>query len=523
MNLLNPWVRRGAALIAAAALIVPLAACSSGGGKSTGGGGNSQSGSTTLTIGYPSDPAPTGYDPLRYSEGQREFFEGLYDSLFALQPDGSIKPSLVTSFSYSPDNTVLTLKLKSGITFTDGSTLDAALVKENLDRRTDSALTAYTSIAPGGQTALKSVDVVDSDTVALHFATPQPGFQSSLAGVTGMIVGKKGAEDPDSLATTPDGSGAYTLDSKATVKGSSYVLKKNPKSADASNYSFKTIVFKPITDPRSLVNALVSGQVDVGEIDAPDVATAQAKHVAISQVGGTVNSMYVFDKLGKTAPAFGNVKARQALQMAINRKSLVKALHKGEVPAWNALPKESPGFDTSLNDQFAYNPTKAKKLLAEAGYPKGFSFTIIATPQTQTDLQAIQKDFAAIGVTMKVTLASSTEEAFNAVKTTPLGMGPINWANPVGVMNGVIFGFANQQGAKDAALTAATGAVAAAKTDAEQATALKDLNDHLVQDVWLIPLYEILNTQGYNAKKLQKVTFAGTNEYPLLASFKPVK
>ncbi len=78
--------------------------------------------------------------------------------------------------------------------------------------------------------------------------------------------------------------------------------------------------------------------------------------------------MISFDKIGKTAPAFAEEKVRQAIQHAINRQALVDALHKGDIPAWNALPKDSAGFTEELETTFAYDPEKAKSLLAEAGY-----------------------------------------------------------------------------------------------------------------------------------------------------------
>jgi peptide/nickel transport system substrate-binding protein len=249
---------------------------------------------------------------------------------------------------------------------------------------------------------------------------------------------------------------------------------------------------------------------------------AKSKGAGVSQIGGTVNTMISFDKIGKTAPAFAEEKVRQAIQYAINRQALVDALHKGDIPAWNALPKDSAGFSKDIETTYAYNPEKAKSLLAEAGYPNGFDFTIIASAQTQTDLQAVQKDLAAVGITMNVKMASSTDEAFAAVATTPLGYAPLNWDNPVGVMYGAILnGFTNVQKATDEQLSAATGELAAAKDDAAVKAAATKLNTRLVESGWMIPLYEALTNQGYNTKKVAPVEFAGTNAYPLLSSYKP--
>src|SRR3954464_10954044 len=117
-------VRTGMAVMAAAA-VASLAAC--GGGS--GGGGSSASGSDTMTVALNADASPNGYDPLLYSQGQFQFFSAMYDALFVTGTDGKVQPSLVTDFSNSPDNLQLTLKLKEGVTFADGSTLDSTLVK----------------------------------------------------------------------------------------------------------------------------------------------------------------------------------------------------------------------------------------------------------------------------------------------------------------------------------------------------------------------------------------------------------
>lgn len=515
MKLLNSTARGSAAVLAGALLLGTLTACGGSGQAAA------KADTSTLTLAIDSDSASFGFDPLRVSAAQRQFFEGLYDSLMTLQPDGSAGPGLAKEFSYNADNTVLTLTLKEGVTFTDGSKLDADLVKANLDRRSDPALSAYSAVAKGGAQEISSVDVVSPTQVALTFAKPQPGFEKNLASTTGMIVGKTGVTDTASLAATPDGSGPYTLD-HSTVKGNKYVLVKNDKSPDASKYAFSKVTFSVIQDPQARANALVSGQADVAMLTSSTVDFAKSKGLGVSQIGGTVNTMISFDKSGKTAPAFASEKVRQAIQHAINRKALVDALHKGDIPAWNALPKDSAGFTTDLETAFAYDPAKAKSLLAEAGYSNGFEFTIIASAQTQTDLQAVQKDLAAVGITMNVKMAASTDEAFAAVATTPLGYAPLNWDNPVGVMYGAILnGFTNVQKATDEQLSAATGEAAAAKDDAASKAALTKLNTRLVESGWMIPLYEALTNQGYNTKKIKQVEFAGTNAYPLLSSYAP--
>jgi peptide/nickel transport system substrate-binding protein len=515
MKLLNSTARGSSAVLAAALLLGSLTACSGSSAPTA-----ARPDTSALTLAVEFDSASFGYDPLRGGPSTRPFFEGLYESLMTLKADGSVGPGLAEDFSYNADNTVLTLTLKEGVIFTDGSTLDAGLVKANLDRRSDPALTAYSAVAPGGAQQITSVDVVSPTKVSLTFVKPQPGFEKNLASTTGMIAGKTGVTNPASLAATPDGSGPYSID-PSTVKGNKYVMVKNDKNPGASKYAFSKVIFSVVLDPQARANALVSGQADVAMLTSPTVDFAKSKGAGVSQIGGTVQTLVAFDKIGKTSPAFANEKVRQALQYAVDRKALVDALHKGDTPSWNALPKDAAGFTKDLETEFAYNPEKAKALLAEAGYPNGFEFTIVGAA-TVTDLPVIQKDLAAVGITMNVKVPASTDELFASVATTPLGYPALNWDDPAGVMYGTVLnGFTNVQKATDEQLSAATAEVAAAKDDGARNIALTKLNKRLVESGWLIPVYEVLVNQGYNTRKIAPVEFAGTNAYPLLSSYRP--
>jgi peptide/nickel transport system substrate-binding protein len=508
----RPAVRIVTALGVAALFAGALAGCTT-----EGGGGDD----STLTLVYDSDAASFGYDPLEYSDGQRPFYEALYDFLAVPFADGGYGPGLATEFAYNEDGTELTLTLAEGVEFTDGSTLTADLVKANFDRRDDPSLPGYAAVAAGGAQELVSVDVVDDTHVTLVFAAPQFGFESTLATITGAIVGQTGIDDPTTLGTTPAGSGPYTL-SDETVKGTSYVFDKVADGDIADQYAYDTVVIKPITDPQARVNAVVSGEGDAAFIITSTAEVAEQQGLGISQVGGTVASLLVFDKSGATSAPFADPNVRIALGYAIDREEFVAGVHPGETPAVNALPKDSPGFSDEIDAEYSYDPEKAKELLAAAGYPDGFEFDAITQADSQTDWEAIQTYFAEVGVTMNLKQASSTEEAFAAVQTTPLGLLPVSWANPVGIMFGVVLGFANPHGEFNPALIEATQAVAGSQGDpAIAGPALSDLNAHLVEDGWLIPLYEQLTTWTYNSDKLAAVDFGPASSVPTLASFTP--
>lgn len=509
MTILSRLARPAAVVAAAALLLGGLSACAPAADTSA-----------TVTIAYDSDLAPQGYDPLRYSTSQAIFFSGLYQSLAERQEDGSVAPGLATEFAYNDDNTELTLTLAADVVFSDGSTLTAELVKANLDRRSDPELVAYAPFAEGEGAEIVAVDVVDETHVTLTFATAQEGFETNLAGVAGMIVGQAGIDDPASLATTPNGSGAFVL-SDQTVKGSSYVLTKKEEHPNLDAYGFDTYIFKPIEDVQARTNAVISGQADTGFISTSTAALAEEKGLELSQIGGTIYSLLVFDRSGATNPAFADPNVRIALGLAIDRQAIVDGVHPGDIPAVNALPAGSPGFSEELDAEYSYDPERAKELLAAAGYPD-LTFDVVSLGDS-TDLEALQASFAEVGVTMNIIAASSTEELFAAVNTQPVGPIELGWGNPVGVMFGVILGFANPHSDASPALAGLTGAIAGAQTDEERAGALLALNEALVTTGSYIPVYEKLSTWAFNGEKVAPIVFPGGDSTPLLTSIKPAE
>jgi peptide/nickel transport system substrate-binding protein len=511
---MNRRISRPALALTAAAAVVSLAACGAG----TAGAGGNASGSKTVTVALSSDAAPSGYDPQLYAQGQFTFFASMYDALFVTDTDGTVKPSLVADFKNNASNTQLTLTLKEGVTFTDGSKLDSTLVKKNLDQRSNTKLLINGTLGKGGSQEIKDVAAPDPKTVVITWAQPQANGQSALADTSGTIVGANAVEKRDSLATTPDGSGAYTLDSSKTTKGSTYQVVKNTKAWSAKDWAFDNVVYKVIIDPQALANAVVSGQADVAwQLDQSTVALVDAKQKT-TKVGGVIVGFPVFDKLGKTNPAFKDPNVRLALSYGTDRQAIVKDLHPASKATAQLFPSGSPGFDDSLNTTYAYQPEKAKQLLAAAGFPN-LSIDLTIGGQPTPDELAIQNQWKKIGVTLKFITATSTDQIFAAAATQPLGFGPFSvGSNPAGFVAGVVVGgFANLQKATDPAVQGALGKALGAK-GSEQDAALKDLNAAISNSGWYIPVYEDFTYAGYNAAKVAAPKWAGTNNYLVLHS-----
>ena len=511
------FVRAGAAVIAVAAA-TSLAACGGGGG-----GGGSQSASDTLTIGLNADAAPKGYDPQRYSAGQFQFFSSMYDALFVTDTKGQVVPSLVEKAENNADNTQLTLTLKDGVAFTDGSTLDSTLVKGNLDRRYEDNpdLLIVSHLGKGGSTEITDVAAPDPRTVVITWAKPQARGENALADEAGAMVGAQAVADPKSLETTPDGSGPYTLDEGKTTRASSYTVDKNDKSWNADAFPYETIVYKVITDRQALANAVVSGQVDVGgALDSTTVDLVKSKQSVVSS-GGTIVGFPVLDKTGATNPAFADPNVRLALGYGIDREAIVKDLHPAARPTAQLFPEGTPGFDPALDEEFGYDPDKAKQLLADAGYPN-LEFAVTVLGQPTEDQIAVQDQWKKIGVTLNFTTATSTDQLFAAVRTDPLAFGPFAVGEqPAGFVAGVVVGgFMNATKAHDPAIDEALGKALSA-SGSDQESAAKALNRAITERGWYIPVYEDFIYYGYNAEKVSEPGMAGTNGFLVLSSIAP--
>ncbi|MEV8274170.1 ABC transporter substrate-binding protein [Microbacterium sp. NPDC077184] len=518
---LNTAPRRGGiALAVAAVTALGLSACSGSGGSVDEEGGDADT--SKVVIALEADMAPNGYDPLRYSTGQRFFFEGMYDSLFTLDEEGLPTPGAATSFEFNEDFTEMTMDLDTSIVFDDGTALSADLVKQNLDQRDNPELGAYRELVIGGEAEISEVVVVDDDTVTLVFGAPQPGFQGNLTFPGGALIGPAGLADRASLDTTPDGSGPLTIDEGATVKGNTYLQVKKEGTDRGDEYPFDAYEFRPILDPQARTNAAISGEVDLAIVGADTTEQIEGSGTGLVENGGNIYNLIRFDKTGAVNPAFADPRVFKALSIAIDREAYVNAVHPGQEPTANVMPKDSPGYLPELEEEYAYDPEGAMELLAEAGYPDGFEFEFIISPRSQRDLEALQPYWAAIGVDVVLTTAASDEQRFAATRTNYMG-GPFqaNWSNPLGVVNGVLFGFANQHGGEAPEIQAAATEYGAAQTDEERAEALQNLNRAIVEAGWLGPLYEEFVPWAFAQEKIAEPTFPGAEPYPILGDVQP--
>ncbi|GJF33436.1 peptide ABC transporter substrate-binding protein [Kitasatospora sp. NE20-6] len=353
---------------------------------------------STITIAAPS--APADLDPYSCAGApDLNVLLAAYDTLLRTAPDGTVQAGLATSWQYR-SATRFELRLRTGVTFTDGTALDAEAVKRNLDRAATSVRTATSNFAG----AVRSVETRGSQEVVISLSRPYPDLPAALAGCTGMIVNPQRLITPEQLATTTDGSGPYDYDAAHSTPGSRYVFHRRKDYWNTAAYPFDNAVFTVITDFGAAYDALAAGRVDV----APGVpaALAQADGAGLGHVQGPADYYMVnlLDRAGARAPALRDVRVRQALNMAIDRAAISTRFFAGTGrPTAQIIAPEMPGYDPGLDDAYPYDPGRARQLLARAGYPDGFTLPVLSTDRFQCDalLQAVADDWAAIGVTVQ--------------------------------------------------------------------------------------------------------------------------
>ncbi len=384
-----PRFRRSKSLLAAAAAaLLALSACSSGGdSNSSGEGSNSSNGTqsagdpvTGQTLTWALEKSPVTLNPQQNNQDGFVFVLRNYaDSYLYLNDEGEYEPWLAESYTQSDDRLDLTIKLREGVTFSDGEVLNADAVVANFDYLTSDknpTLPAWTS-------ALDSTEKVDEYTVTFHLNRVEPSFIDALSAVKTSPISPKSLANAKSLeAGGPDVAlvGAYTL--KSYTEGNEIVLEKNPlykwdewgpdelaKANPGAPYADEQI-FRILPEASTRTGALTSGQVDViYGVPAQDVALFDTDQYNYGQVlnSGTVYSLY----LNTTKAPFDDIRIRQALQKGVDYGAVVASVYYGNGTVANQWFSPASIFsDKDFDSAVTFDKDAANKLLDEAGWTK---------------------------------------------------------------------------------------------------------------------------------------------------------
>lgn len=387
-----------ALFLAGALLAAVLSAC--GDKKTQGTPGSDETGSSgetvnggEIVVGISQDLGDS-LDPYQMTAaGTREVLFNVYEGLVKPDKDGNFIPAVAESFVKSDDGLSYTFTLRANAKFHNGAVVTANDVVKSFE--TCAATTVDTALAAALSTVTK-VEAVDEQNVRLTLSEPNGDLLSYVASVYITPAGYA------NNATAPVGTGPFKFVSRAVQEN--VILEKNTEYWGEGAYLDK-LTYKIYEDTTALMNALGAGSVDM------------AAHLTIDQVNtlntadyktveGTMNLVQALYLNHKVAP-FDNEKVRQALCYAINVDEILALTAEGHGTkvGTSIYPAFGKYFDPSLVGYYPYDVEKAKKLLAEAGYPNGFEMTITVpnnyTPHVNT-AEVMVEQLAKVGIKAKL-------------------------------------------------------------------------------------------------------------------------
>ncbi len=320
----------------------------------------------------------------------------LYDTL--IRPDTSgtgLEPGLAESWKVSEDGLTLTFTLRDA-KFSDGSPVTPEDVVFSLKRAgsPDSGWARFFNPITGFE--------IDGDRIVMTLDKPFTPAFNNLALFAAAILPKALVEEQgDAFFEKPVGTGPFVL--KSWTRGSKIELARNPYYWQEGKPAVEEAELDVVAEGTARVLRLEAGEADI-IIDPPVNQIPELENTAGITVGSTIPYRSDFVLLNTTREPFGNETVRQALNYAIDKEALVKGVlfGKGEVAA-TAMPVMAYA-DESL-EPYPYDPAKAKAMLAEAGYPDGFSTTLLVNSGNAAHRNvavALQAMLAQVGVKAEI-------------------------------------------------------------------------------------------------------------------------
>jgi peptide/nickel transport system substrate-binding protein len=317
------------------------------------------------------------------------------------------------------------------------------------------------------------------------------------------LMGSPKALGTEAIKTEPVGSGPYVMDKAATVKDSQAVFTARKDYWNKDLQKFEKITFKFLTDVTARTNALVSGQVDATILDPKN--GKQAEGAKMTPVTSQVDwqGLLLLDRDGTKNPALGNVKVRQAINYAFDRKTIVDQVLLGQgTPTSQPFGPASGAASDDMENYYSYDPAKAKQLLKEAGYESGVTVDVPAVPGFETQLAVVKQQLSDIGVTLNVGAAISAASYTTdiaAQKYTSI-LFSLFQGEPWVAINQIVSTKALYNPFKNTTPELQAKIDAVQKGGADAAKLAKEVNKYVVEQAWFAPLYRVNQMYYTNSK-----------------------
>ena len=346
-------------------------------------------GATEIVVGIAQD-LEDSLDPYQMAAaGTREVMFNVFEGLVKTDSNGNLNPAVASDVTVSEDGLTYTFTLRDGVKFHNGADVTAEDVLYSFN--TCAATAVDTSLAAALSNVV-SIDTSDNSTVVITLAQSDNNFLTYVSST--YIV----PADYKDQATAPVGTGPFKFDSRAVQQN--VVLLKN-EDYYGEGAKVDKVTYRIYADATGLVTAMDAGSLDiVAHITADQAANLSDSYKVLEGTMNLVQALY----LNNAVAPFDNELVRQALCYAIDVDGILDLTADGHgVKVGSSMyPSFGKYFDPDLADTYGYDPDKAKELLAEAGYPNGFSFSITVpsnyTPHVNA-AEVIVEQLAAVGIT----------------------------------------------------------------------------------------------------------------------------
>lgn len=506
----------------AAMVVLALAACGGGDGEGATDEPTDDGDVVTapeLRIGTPTEP--NSFDPAMAQEGHYlPYYQAVYDTLIKREPDGSLSPMLATAWEYDEGNTRLTLTLRDDVVFSDGAAFDSSAVKANIDH----------FIATNGPQVSQAIDIAEVETpdpltAVIVLERPDPSLELSLANALGLM-GSPDALGTEAIARDPVGSGPYLLDTAATVVGSEHVYLRNPDYwGDPLPYDRITIAL--LADETARLNALVSGQLNGAVFSRPsNAAEIEAAGLQVLTATSDWLGFIYFDRTGELSEPFGDLRVREALTIAVDTEAILDTIYAGYGEITDQLfGTATLAYREDLDDSgYAYDPDRARQLLADAGYGDGFEVDMPISPVFDPAVYtAIEQQWSEVGVTLNRVEYGPGEMIPAMLQGNHyIALMSLYQPNDWTAISQMVSPAAtwNPLGTEDPTVTGLIEDIRLATDDAERESLLEELNEFLVEQQWFGGFFR--PEQIYGVDQQTRVELQAQQAVPSIYNYSPV-
>ncbi|WP_345803354.1 ABC transporter substrate-binding protein [Microbacterium sp. AZCO] len=530
--------RAALAAAAAAATIALLAGCAGGGTPQASGASDEPKDGGDITFLIDSLGATWIPNSSSISSYQGNVWGEITDKLIYVDPDGKLSPWVAESWDQNDAATEFTIHLKDGVTFSDGTPLDAAAVVANIDvwakGQPDKGI-ARIGLFPSANYV--GAEAVDDSTVKVTFSKPTLSFIPTLGYHGSILISPKTlalpAEEQADLSNDI-GSGPFVV--KSWKEGDNVVLAKRddyswgPEALGHTGPAYlDSITYKIVAEPTLRTGSVESGQADVAYNASPqelDALKDEGFVVGVPRYLGFANGY----ALNVTTAPFGDKAVRQAFSHGIDRDEILSTVYTDDWHAAETFVQSNVPEATDHTDAFAYDPDKAEELLDDAGWVKGadgirekdgqqLAVTLYANPYLATSKaidELVAQQLAKIGFKIDIEAYDVVTYGQKVIGNKTLAANEITRSFvDIGTIPGVLTASNPgdedwfKVGTSDATLNDLAAQVSSATDTDSRAKTFDELQQYVLEQGYFVPITQIVQRIYVQTPDLKDVTYNG--------------